>query len=110
VITLGDGEAARLSVADGLLSQVSAEIPRDLSRQARWQAGVITRKQALDFGITPKAIKWKIKVGIWRPVYPGVYATFTGPLTRDAQLWAALLFAGPGAAQPRDRGRDPPAH
>ena len=27
----------------------------------------------------------------------GVYATFTGPMTRDAQLWAAVLAAGPGA-------------
>src|SRR6202000_1367115 len=27
----------------------------------------------------------------------GVYATFTGPVTRDARLWAAVLYAGPGA-------------
>jgi hypothetical protein len=27
----------------------------------------------------------------------GVYATFTGPLSRGAQLWAAFLYAGQGA-------------
>ena len=26
-----------------------------------------------------------------------MYATFTGPVNRNAQLWAALLYAGPGA-------------
>jgi hypothetical protein len=86
-----------LSEADGILGGVSGEIPRSLSEQARWQAGVITRKQALDSGISAGAIRWKIKSGVWRQVYWGVYATFTGPLTRDAQLWAAVLFAGPGA-------------
>ena len=30
-------------------------------------------------------------------VHRGVYATFTGPIPRDAQLWAAVLYAGPGA-------------
>jgi hypothetical protein len=30
-------------------------------------------------------------------VHPGVYATFSGELSRDARLWAALLHAGPRA-------------
>jgi len=97
VITLRDSGAAELSVGGGILGGVSGEIPRSLSTQAHWQAGVITRKQALDSGIALKAIKWKIKIGVWRQVHRGVYVTFTGPLTRDAQLWAALLFAGAGA-------------
>jgi len=42
-------------------------------------------------------VRWKLKTGAWQQVYPGVYATFTGQLTRDAQLWAALLVSGPGA-------------
>lgn len=43
------------------------------------------------------AIVARIKFGRWQRVHSGVYATFTGPLTRDAQLWAAVLAAGPGA-------------
>jgi hypothetical protein len=31
-------------------------------------------------------------------VHPGVYATFTGELPREAKLWAAVLQAGAGAA------------
>jgi hypothetical protein len=89
--------AAELSVAGGILGSVSGEIPRSLNDQARWQAGVVIRKQAIDAGMTPNAIKWKIKSGVWRQVYIGVYVTYTGPLTRDAQLWAAVLFAGRGA-------------
>jgi hypothetical protein len=89
--------AAELSVAGGILGSVRGEIPRSLNDQARWQAGVVIRKQAIDAGMTPNAIKWKIKSGVWRQVYIGVYVTYTGPLTRDAQLWAAVLFAGRGA-------------
>jgi hypothetical protein len=33
----------------------------------------------------------------WLQIYRGVYATFTGPVSRDARLWAGVLFAGPGA-------------
>jgi hypothetical protein len=38
-----------------------------------------------------------LRAGHWQKVYPGVYATFTGELTREAELWAALLRAGPEA-------------
>ena len=47
--------------------------------------------------MSPGAIAAKIKFGRWQRVHAGVYATFTGPITRDAQLWAAVLAAGPGA-------------
>ena len=58
---------------------------------------MITRGQALDSGLSRSAIASKLVHGRWSPVYRGVYSTFTGPLGRDAQLWAALLYAGPGA-------------
>ncbi len=72
-------------------------IPPSLRELTRDQAGVITRRQALDAGMSPGAIAAKIKFGRWRRVHVGVYATFTGPVTRDAQLLAAVLAAGPGA-------------
>ena len=62
------------------------------------QEGVITTAQALAFGMTPGDIRWKVQSGRWQGVYRGVYATFSGKLTRDAQLWAAVLRAGDGAA------------
>jgi hypothetical protein len=44
-----------------------------------------------------KAVEWKVHSERWQQVYWGVYATFTGPLPRSAQLWAAVLYAGEGA-------------
>jgi len=43
-------------------------------------------------------IKFRVSSGRWRQIYPGVYATFSGDLTRRTRLWAAVLSAGPGAA------------
>lgn len=73
------------------------EIPVELRQQAQWQAGMVTRSQALDAGLSTSAITSRLGSGRWQPVYRGVYATFTGPVSRDAQLWAVVLYAGPGA-------------
>ena len=61
------------------------------------QSGVIARRQALACGLTGGAIRRRLQAGKWRPLLPGVYATFTGPVPRSAVLWAAVLRAGPGA-------------
>lgn len=76
---------------------MSSEIPLDLRRVALFQGGVVTRQQALGAGMSTGAIVAKIKYGRWQQIYRGVYATFTGPLNREAQLWAAVLYAGHGA-------------
>jgi hypothetical protein len=72
-------------------------MPPSLLELARWQAGLVTREQALRAGLTSNAITSKLMRTRWTQVHRGVYATFTGPLSRDAQLWAAVLYAGPGA-------------
>jgi hypothetical protein len=76
---------------------MSDKIPADLREQASWQAGVITREQALCAGVSRNAIVSKLRHGRWQQVYRGVYATFTGPVAREAQLWAVVLYAGSGA-------------
>jgi len=43
-------------------------------------------------------IKFRVRSGRWQQVHPGIYAIFTGVHTRSARLWAAVLWAGPGAA------------
>ena len=65
--------------------------------QLQYQAGVVSRQQALDAGFTGKAIEWRLRTGAWRRVYHGVYATFTGKLSREARLWAVVLRLGAGA-------------
>ncbi|GAA0898888.1 hypothetical protein [Virgisporangium aurantiacum] len=61
------------------------------------QAGILTRRQALAAGLTDEAIDAQVGAARWQRVYPGVLATFSGPVGREAQLWAAVLFAGTGA-------------
>jgi hypothetical protein len=86
-----------LSVRAGILSGMSNDIPPGLGDAVRFQAGVISRRQALRSGMSPGAIASKVKCARWRQIHSGVYATFSGPVGRDAQLWAAVLYAGKGA-------------
>ena len=61
------------------------------------QRGIAAKAQARKSGLSEKAIRHRLRVGKWRQVRRGVYATFTGELSREARLWAAIRRAGPGA-------------
>jgi hypothetical protein len=61
------------------------------------QRGIVGRGQALRAGFSPNQIAWRLAAGRWQRVHEGVYATFTGKLSREAQLWAAVRRLGPGA-------------
>jgi len=61
------------------------------------QHGIIDRGQALGVGFTRRQVEYRLKSAVWQSVYPAVYATFSGPITREARLWAAVRFAGDGA-------------
>jgi predicted transcriptional regulator of viral defense system len=76
---------------------MSTKVPLSLGDAARYQGGVLTRRQALDSGLSVGVINSKLKFGRWRQIYPGVYAAFTGPVSWEARLWAAVLYAGAGA-------------
>jgi hypothetical protein len=86
-----------LSVPSVILGAMSNDIPLAFREATRFQAGVISRQQALRFGLSVSAIKWQLTCGRWRQIHPGVYVTFSGPVGREAQLWAAVLYAGKGA-------------
>ena len=59
------------------------------------QHGVIARWQALECGLTPKAIDYRLRPGgPWRAMLPGVYLTMTGTPTPEQRDMAALLYAG----------------
>jgi hypothetical protein len=61
------------------------------------QSGIIARGQALEVGFRVGQLERRLVAGQWQRVYPGVYATFTGTLSREARLWAVLLRLGDGA-------------
>jgi len=59
------------------------------------QHGVISTRQAARAGITD--IRKMLRRDAWQRLHQGVYATFPGTPDREAELWAALLRAGPDA-------------
>jgi hypothetical protein len=76
---------------------MAADVPPQLSDLAAYQGGVVTRAQILGVGLTKDIIASRLGRGRWQLLYPGVYAAFSGELSRDAVLWAVVLSAGPGA-------------
>jgi len=62
------------------------------------QLEVITRRQALDAGLTKHALEHRLRAGgPWRSLLPGVYLTVTGAPSGLQQEMAALLYAGSGS-------------
>lgn len=65
-----------------------------LKTLARRQDQVAHRRQLLDCGLTAAALRWRVRSGRWQRPLPGVYALFSGSLTRRQQMIAATLYAG----------------
>ncbi|MGD0239509.1 MAG: hypothetical protein ABSB59_04165 [Streptosporangiaceae bacterium] len=73
------------------------DIPVTAASIAHLQSGAVSRRQLLDVGLNSQTIFRRLERGRWQQLYWGVYAVFTGPVPRETELWAALLYAGPGA-------------
>lgn len=74
---------------------MATDLPRSCCRLIDLQCGVVSRRQALGLGADPNSIITRVRSGRWQVLYRGVYATFTGEVSREAATWAALLRAGP---------------
>jgi very-short-patch-repair endonuclease len=64
---------------------------------ATQQHGLITRRQALERGLSPKAIKHQLRRRSWQPVARGVYKLTGAPETPRMRAMAAVLLLGAGA-------------
>jgi hypothetical protein len=73
------------------------DIPGACCDLAERQSGVIERQQARQAGLRLDVIDGLLRNGRWQRMRRGVYATFSGQPSRDAQLWAVVLRAGPDA-------------
>lgn len=62
------------------------------------QTGVVTRAQLIHGGLTSEEIRRRTRRRELVRVHPRVYVTHTGPLTGSQRAWAAVLYAGRGAA------------
>lgn len=76
------------------MGNVTWDPPEPLAVAIVWQQGIVTRQQALAGGFTDHAITARLASHRWQQVFRGVYATFSGEVSRKAWLWAAVLRSG----------------
>lgn len=78
--------------------QISESQSQRAWRLARAQHGVLTRKNLLDLGFSPEAIKHRVSKGRLHPVFRGIFAVGRPQLNREGRWMAAVLACGPEAA------------
>ena len=61
------------------------------------QHGVFSRAQAIDAGLTRHMIAARVRSGLWKRAYPGVFTVVGSPATWHQKVMSAVLAAGPGA-------------
>jgi len=71
---------------------------RAIGRLAARQWGVVARRQLLAAGLSPTAIRDRVRSGHLLALHPGVYAVGHARLRREGYWLAAVLAVGPGAA------------
>lgn len=71
------------------------ELPVECRQLVRDQDGVLGIAQASEAGMPAETMKNQFRSGRWQRMQRGVYGTFSGTPTRLAELWAALIRAGP---------------
>ncbi|MEK8109528.1 hypothetical protein NKG94_43355 [Micromonospora sp. M12] len=86
-------------------------LPSDDADALDWlafeQAGVLTTAQVRGL-LSEGTVRGRIRSGRWRSICQGILLAGNGRLTRDQQLWVAVLAAGPGRCWPgvrRSRSR-----
>jgi predicted transcriptional regulator of viral defense system len=62
---------------------------------AEAQHGIVARRQLLELGMTPAAVRHRLQRGRLHPVHRGVYAVGRPELTQEARWMAAVLACGP---------------
>ena len=73
-------------------------VDRLIAQLARRQDGILTRRQLLERGVSPDAIKRRLAARTLHPLHRGVYAAGHMALPDRARLRAAMIAAGPRAA------------
>jgi predicted transcriptional regulator of viral defense system len=79
------------------MSAVFYRLPPELTPTAELQCGVLSAAQLAAAGLARESQSLLVRAGHWQRLYRGVYAVHSGQPVREAQLWAAVLAAGPGA-------------
>jgi very-short-patch-repair endonuclease len=70
------------------------EVPAALRRVAIQQAGVVSRVQALEGGLTPTVIRRLLTDGSWGQLDRGLYLVPDRPAGWNSRVWGAVLLGG----------------
>jgi hypothetical protein len=73
------------------MSRHLTAVSDDLATLIGAQSGMVARWQAREHELPDHALRSLLSGGRWRACSPGVYATFPGMPTRQADLWGAIL-------------------
>jgi hypothetical protein len=73
------------------------QLPKKCQLLLRRQCGVIASWQAGQAGLGPRQMENLVRCGRWQRTRLGVYAAFTGEVSRRAELWSVVLRTGPEA-------------
>lgn len=73
-------------------------LDRVLADIARRQHGLVALRQAVEEGLTPDAVRWRLERGRWDRMHAGVYRVAGIPTSFRQQALAACLAIGPEAA------------
>jgi hypothetical protein len=73
------------------------QLSDDFGDMLALQRGVFARWQVSAMGLDPRVVAASLRSRRFQRLRTGVYAAFTGSPCREAELWAAVLRAGPGA-------------
>jgi hypothetical protein len=76
---------------------VASDSWRELRGLADLQRGILTTAQLSAAGMSRELARSRVRQGRWQRLHRGVYAAFSGEPSREAVLWGAVLYAGPGA-------------
>src|SRR5688572_18637159 len=72
-------------------------VGRAIRRRAARQHGVVTRRQLVELGLTPRQVEHRLANGELETVHRRVYALCAALLTREGRWMAAVLATGDGA-------------
>ena len=73
------------------------KMPLGLTQLARQQAGVVSRQQALGFGLTPTVLARLVDDGRWSRTARGIYLMPATEPSWLARVWGGVLLGGPDA-------------
>lgn len=79
------------------MDEVRKQRRRRIERLAEQQGGVMTRRQAYDWGCTRWMVTAELRAARWVAVGHNLVSVRTGPLTAEAIAWTAVLSGGPRA-------------